>query len=58
MGERDDLEKLLDPNFMSAPSAPIVDLSHKMIKLDLYVMGFNRRMVDALLEHEVVEDSN
>ncbi len=30
----------------------------RMIKLDLQMMGFNRRMIDALLDHEVIEDTN
>jgi hypothetical protein len=29
-----------------------------MIKLDLYLMGFNKLMVDELLKNELVEDTN
>ena len=35
-----------------------LDLGDKLIKLDLYLMGFDRKMVAALLENEDVEDTN
>lgn len=37
---------------------PIVDLAEKMIKLDLFMMGFNRLMVDELMKNEAIEDTN
>ena len=40
------LEAEPDPNIRQ------IDIGEKMIKLDLYIMGFSKKMVDALLLNE------
>ena len=34
------------------------DLTEKMIKLDLGIMGFTKEMIEELLKNEVIQDTN